>query len=363
MLEKPKEKGDWVYIMDASIQMGSMKCLLILGVQRKCLQKLGHYVPSYQDVEPLAIRTVESCNGQVVHEALLEAEAKTGTPHAVISDEGAEMIKGVALWNAGEKKVIHLFDVVHKVDLILKKEIEGDQQWREFTKQMTATVQQLKLTSSAYLIPPKQRQKKRMLGEIQIIKWGNNILKFLDRGGQEDKVKWLRTYRELILEYRQMALLCEIAIHTVRQQGYHCDSHIAFDRRTSHILLTTARVERMRLKLKELLRVEGSKVSKKLSLPGSSEIIESLFGSFKQLEKQHSSGGLTSLILGLPAFVGKKGVDVINKALEFVPVKKVTEWVDNNLKKTFWSKRRSHLGKGEIQKFLYLEKDELLEGA
>jgi hypothetical protein len=363
MLERVKEKEDWIYIMDASIQMGSMKCLLILGIRRKCLEDKGHYVPSYQDVEPLAIRTVESCNAKVVQEALLEAEAKTGTPHAVISDEGKEMIKGVSLWNGDKKKVIHHFDVTHKVDLILKKEIEGDQEWHEFTKQMTATVQQLKLTSSAHLIPPKQRQKRRMLGEVQIVKWANNILKFLDRGGKEEKVEWLKKYRQFIFEYRQMTVLCELAIHTVRQQGYHRHSHIMFDRQASQVLLTTPRAEKMGSKLKEFLKEEGSKVPDKMTLPGTSEIIESVFGSFKQLEKQHSSGGLTSLILALAALVGKKHTDLVNDALECVPVKKVKEWIKNNLGTTFWSKRRKDLGKGATQKRVYLERDEFPESA
>ncbi len=103
MLEREKEKGEWIYVIDASIQMGSMKCLLILGIPMAKLlaiqNETGSFMPSHIDMEPLVLKTIDSCDGEVVRDALLEAEQKTGTPISIVSDEGSEFKRGVRLFN------------------------------------------------------------------------------------------------------------------------------------------------------------------------------------------------------------------------------------------------------------------------
>ena len=184
-LTKPHEHGEWIWIIDSSIQMGSMKCLLILGVRMDELQKKEDFTLSYNDVKPIVLKTIESCPGEVVKVALNEAKNKTNHAVAIVSDEASELKRGIRLFQEEQEetqKLVHLHDITHKVDNVLKKELEKDESWKEFTKNMTHTTQKLKLTSSSHLIPPKQRQKKRMRSEIDIIKWETKILNHLDSG-------------------------------------------------------------------------------------------------------------------------------------------------------------------------------------
>ncbi len=60
-------------------------------------------------------------------------------------------------------------------------------------------------------------------------------------------------------------------------------------------------------------------------LLGSSEIIESLFGKQKFLEKEQSRNGFTGLLLALPALVAETSESVIKMALESIPTKSITE--------------------------------------
>ncbi len=60
---------------------------------------------------------------------------------------------------------------------------------------------------------------------------------------------------------------------------------------------------------------------------GSSEIIESLFGKLKCLERDQSKGGFTTLLLGAAAGVGRIDVDVVNKAMTEVRIADVDAWV------------------------------------
>jgi len=68
---------------------------------------------------------------------------------------------------------------------------------------------------------------------------------------------------------------------------------------------------------------QESQVHQGERLPGSSEVIESVFGKMKRLEQDQSKNGFTSLLLGLSALVSTTTNTVIQKALETVPTKQV----------------------------------------
>jgi hypothetical protein len=362
-LTQPKSIGEWVWIIDCSIQMGKMKCLLILGVRMEALRERKDFTLSHTDVEPLVLKTIESCPGEVVKMALDEAKNKTKGPIAIVSDEGSEFKRGVRLFQeeqADTERPIHVHDVMHKVDLILKKELENDDDWKQLTKALTNTTQQLKLSSSSHLIPPKQRQKKRMRGEIDIVKWGLKILKYLDSGKankiETEKLSWILNFRSQLRVYQEMALLFDMSTEEIRKRGY-CQETVKLVREQGNALIGS---ERSRLFFSNILKAiedETNKVLKDLPLLGSSEVIESIFGKFKQLEKNHSSGGLTSLVLAIPALIGKIALDVVQAAMETISIDNVKDWIKKNLGNTFWSKRRSDLEEGNS----YLELDDLIE--
>ena len=75
-------------------------------------------------------------------------------------------------------------------------------------------------------------------------------------------------------------------------------------------------------------------------LLGSSEIIESVFGKQKYLERDYAKEGFTSLILGIGAFVGTLTVDDVKEALISTPVKKVLKWCEEELGETLQSKKK-----------------------
>jgi hypothetical protein len=78
-------------------------------------------------------------------------------------------------------------------------------------------------------------------------------------------------------------------------------------------------------------------------LLGSSEIIESVIGKFKSLEQDQSKSGFTAMILSLASMLSKTTQDVIYKAIESVPTKKVFEWMKENIGQSVQSKRKEVL--------------------
>ena len=76
-------------------------------------------------------------------------------------------------------------------------------------------------------------------------------------------------------------------------------------------------------------------------LPVSTEIPESSFGLFKQLERQHSKGGFTSLLAPFGALLKPATPESIRRDFARVSVKQMRTWVNNNLKTTLASKRQT----------------------
>ena len=60
----------------------------------------------------------------------------------------------------------------------------------------------------------------------------------------------------------------------------------------------------------------------------SSQILESLFGKFKFIEKEQSKSSFTSLILSIGAIVSKTTTDILKKALETVNIDTINKWCE-----------------------------------
>ncbi len=91
-LQRPKEKrDDWIWIIDLTIELGTEKCLVILGIAGEVVQEklkelngcLGH-----KDVEVLGIEIMKSTRGEKVELVLEKIGEKVGVPRQIISDKG-----------------------------------------------------------------------------------------------------------------------------------------------------------------------------------------------------------------------------------------------------------------------------------
>jgi hypothetical protein len=74
---------------------------------------------------------------------------------------------------------------------------------------------------------------------------------------------------------------------------------------------------------------------------GSSEVIESVFGKLKCMERDQAKSGFTGLILGVCAIVSTTTQEVVQSALEAAPTKQVLAWCKKNLGSSVQAKRRA----------------------
>jgi hypothetical protein len=284
-----KKASDWIVILDFKVQAGCQKCLIVLGVQLSTLINKFELRRSFDihhdDFEPLALQPMNSSSGEKVAEVLEEISIRTGTFLQIIADHGGDVNKGVKIYCRNHEKTINTYDIVHKVAILLKNELEKDSIWQQIIKLITDTKQKTKQSSEAFLSPPKQREKARFMNADILIDWLNEILKllkleedisYIDRNRLMDKLGWVVDFDEVIEEYKQMIEIIRLARHQIRTNGLQKYSYVEFFRKLrSQFQDLKSRPRNLAKEICYFLKKEGRQIQKGMTVIGSSEGIES----------------------------------------------------------------------------------------
>ena len=351
-LHRPKERAsDWVWITDHSNQIGQEKCFVILGVRLSQLPPPGPDFPlRLSQMEPIELEPVWVSDKQVVFRQLEANIAKTGVPRAIIDDHGGDLAGGVQLFCQAHPETIEIYDASHKAACLLKARLERDEQWKAFAAKAGQTKCSTQQTEWAFLIPPSQRIKARYMNLEPLITWAVDTLAILDNPGPEvlkygtkerleEKLGWLRQFRERLKVWSEMEQTIEMVLHFVRTQGLYRGAAKELRKRLRklHVGVSAAGLR------DDLVRfvVEQTKPLKPGErIPGTSEVIESAFGKFKNLERDQARGGFTSLLLALAACVAERTQEVVHEALQNTKTREVLGWFKAKLGETVGSKRR-----------------------
>jgi hypothetical protein len=326
-LNRPKEKAsDWVWIIDHSIQMGTKKCLVIVGIRLSKIP-IGRAL-TYEDVEPIELVPVSHSNGAIVYEQLKRVEEKTGIPREIIADKGADLHAGIKLFCEEHPQTSSIYDMKHALASLLKKELEQNPFWSKFKAQCKRSKQQLYQTDFAFLVPPNQRAKARYMNVEPLIQWGNKIGDFLKKEEQEldgvkEKLFWVKDYVNQIKEWSDIMIIISCAEEFIRTKGIYAEAPKALEEKLDAL---NEKNEPFKTKVIDFVKTQASKAKPGECLLGSSEIIESLFGKQKNIQKEQSKSGFTSLLLSLAAVVSKTTAEVVTQALVSVKTKTVNEW-------------------------------------
>jgi hypothetical protein len=340
---------DWVWLVDHTVQLGMHKGMIVVGLRLSVWQQAPRPL-QHEDVRLLYLEPVERSNGEKVQEQLEKVAAKTGVPRAIVSDGGSDLKRGVSLFCKTHPKVAHTYDIKHKMALLLKKELEGDQEWGQFVYQSNLARRGVTLTSAAFLVPPCLSAKARYMNVDRLVAWGQKVLEYLDHPREvpgltvdpelvETRLGWLREYRYRLAEWSGLLALAEASEHYVRHQGLHCraaeELRLKLDR-----LPVGPRGGRMKEAILEFISQQSCVARPGERLIGSTEVLESIIGKYKRLQSMHSAGGMTGMILSIGAIVGRRSLDALRTALTTAANNHVWQWCRENLGLTLQSQRK-----------------------
>lgn len=349
-LNRPKEKADdWAVIVDNSIQIGTQKCLVILGTR---LDKFRNKALIFEDMEMLIIEIHDQSDAKAVCSALEQAQEKVGKIAMVCADDGPDLRKGIALF-CKKYHVGRVFDITHKIGTFLKRLLKKNLQWQAFASAAAEAKRKMQQTQAAHLVPPNQRTKSRFLNIEILVHWGVDIMEALENPKHPDKLLleeycgWIRRHKDLIEHLKQLVLISQTLRQHIREYGLCTTTGEQVDiKLTATIAPLNFDMQACQYagQLIDFIKEQSNIVPVGHSWIGSSEIIESLFGKLKCLEHDQSKGGFTPLVLGAAACIGKVNADVVRAAMMQIKIADVDAWTEAQIGITLLSKRRKALG-------------------
>lgn len=353
-LQRPKEQAaDWIWLVDHTIQIGQVKCLLIVAVRSSVWEAEGRGPLEHQDLTVLALEPMRQSNGPQVQAQLERAVAQTGQPRAILSDAGTDLKKALVGFREQHPLVAELSDIKHKMALLVKAELEADARWSAFVPAVGRTKAQIQQTELACLTPPSPKEKARYMNLGEFVSWGRRALRYVDTSPElrepavatdrlEAKLGWLREHREALGQWGGMLAVVDKTLEVVRQDGYHREAACVLRDRLA-CLAQDEVSRRMAQRAVAFVAEQSAAAGEGEHLPGSTECLESLIGKGKRLEGQQSRSGFTKMVLGMAAAVVQPTVQYMRTALEQTKTRDVIAWCQEKLGVSVQAQRRQAL--------------------
>jgi hypothetical protein len=347
-IEEPIEQADdWVWMADHSNQIGPEKALVVIGLRASKMPQPGIAI-THQDVRVLTVEPGVSWKREDMAQVYNELADRIGAPLALVVDGAVELSEGAEILKKRRKDVVILSDFKHFAANVLKKIIGGDKRFSEFTSHLGCTRSAIQQTELGHLTPPSPRPKARFMNLATTLRWAKMVLWQLahphSKGRHEvalarmtEKLGWLRTFRDDVRRWSACQAVVSVSVTFINQQGLFLGTANQLAKELQPLIAcddSRAVADR----LLEFVRQSEEKLGEDQRLPLSTEILESSFGLFKQLERQHSKGGFTSLLAAFGALLRPATPESIRRDFARVSVKQMRSWVTCNLKTTLVSK-------------------------
>lgn len=346
----------WIAMMDATINVGTKKALVVLRVRLDALALKGSAI-QLADCECVGLRVLEQTNGETIADSLASIFKQTGNPVAILKDQGADLSRGVVLWKETWKEaegaaIEVIDDVGHALANGLKAQYEKTKAFKDFLKVVSKGAARLRQTSWAFLTPPKIRTKGRFQSIGKLAEWGKNILIVFSENGRAKKNSALAAVRKALpgFSQRHAAFIQEFAATTqiahsilkqLKQQGLNQTTYENCKEQAESLPEQSAFKKRLLDWLERHRRVQA-KLTDRHSLLVSTDILESLFGKFKHIIERSPTADINRMALIIPALCGNKlNEQTIGELFSTTRCQDIADWEKNNIAYTLRKKRQA----------------------
>jgi hypothetical protein len=350
-LQEPIEPADdLVWLVDHSNQIGPEKALVVLGVRAAKLPPPGKTL-RHEDVRLLTVRPGTAWKREDMAAVYRQLAEHFGIPRAVLCDGAVELRDGAECLKKRRADTIVLQDFKHKAATFLKTLVGDHPRFAAFNTHMGESRAAIQQTELAHLTPPGKKPKARFMNLGPMLKWAAAMFWLLEHPEAkaralvtterlEEKLGWLRSFAHELAEWRECQQVVNAGVQFINEQGLfrgageQLRAAMGTDR-------THAASRQLAQRLVDFVTVSEGQLKEGERLPMSTEILESTFALYKQLERQHSKGGFTGLLASFGALLKPATDESIKRAFSTVSVKDVRKWIRENLGATLTSKRRA----------------------
>jgi len=341
---------DLVVMVDHSNQIGTEKVLVALGVNASALPESGKSL-NHEDVRVLEVKPGSQWKTENMEQEYEELADRLGAPRAVLVDGAVELRDGAKCLENRRDDTIVLRDFKHYAANVMKSLIGNDQHFQEVGGKIGSTRSAIQQTELAHLTPPSPKQKARFMNLASTIRWMTMIVWLLrnpDATAREgisaermqDKLGWVEQYADDIVVWQECQDVISASLTFINEQYLFQGATDALQ----SVIGDSLKYDKSKELAKRLIDfVHGAEqqLHPGERLPMSTEILESTFGLYKQLERQHSKSGFTSLLACLPALLKPNTPEGVSEAFGRVSAKDVKAWVKKHFGSTVTSRRQA----------------------
>jgi len=320
-------RGDYLAIIDESIQIGKEKLLLLLGVHipRDCCRTQALKM---QEVEILGLEVQSSWTGDGIASFITTRLNGFGGINivGVISDQGTAIKAALRQLN-----LVWISDCSHMLMNVAKTLFGADRQLSSFCAHLGQLRRRLALTDLAYLLPPTMRDKDRFHRLFTLVHWADRLDRHFDRldGDAQQHFRFYRrlNYSWLLLRMRQVNQLIVITANILKKVGLSHHSYLRWQKAVQDYLATQDKVTTAAknfIPIVEKYFTDHQPIFKDQDqVLCCSDIIESIFGRYK------NKGGMKVIsadVLAIALYNTDLTTAMIKTAMTSVREQDVARW-------------------------------------
>ena len=323
-------KGDYVVIIDESIQIGKEKLLLMLGVkvdagQCQCAPLIG------ADVEVLGVEVQNAWTGPLIASFIQRNLSRYPGLRLLymVSDQGTSLL--AAMRSLGLPRVS---DCTHVMMNAVKNIFEQDEALSKLSASIGQLRRRLMLTHWGCLLPPTLRDKDRFLRIFTIVQWAGRMNNYWDKlpALARQHIAFYRKAWPLIRRLRQVQELIVIASAILKTAGLSEYSLQRWQKGVGQYLDTQKVVTKQ---ARAFINIIDSYFARHAELYKGrdqvlccSDIIESTFSRYK------NKGGMKAIsadVLSIALYNQELTSEFVRSALTSVSCQAVQEWQTQNV--------------------------------
>lgn len=316
--------GNYVALLDESIQIGREKLLLLLGV--KIEDDRSHCAPlRAEDVTVLGLEVQSSWTGQAVADFL--GRSLGPLPHVkivhFITDGGTNLAKALKI-----KGFDAVGDCTHVLMNAVKKLLGNDAILRQLHADVGQLRRRLILSEFGYLLPPSLRDKDRFIRIFTLGKWIDRIDRWWPKLSESARahLAFIEPARPRVQCMNELKAVVERVAALLKGSGLSAATRRRWEEYAAHCRQNASCSPEVDTLLNTISRYfddHAELIARHGRLLCCTDIIESLFGRYK------NKGGTPTIsadVLGVPLYSATITPQFVQQALLATPYKKVQAW-------------------------------------